>query len=264
MCFWYNLCTDPRRVYRYSCDKSNLSCSGNLDIPDAVLSRFVSLLRSLFILWHVPSNFRFLLNFQRTLASPTCAIWIFRSDIRTYGCFFRPILFCRSGMFFWIENDVVPLRGSVNIIYYSFCANIIKLTSTLGCITLICSLEYSAMRTRFYQTSTKSSRTTLGVKRKVNRPKLSADARAALLARRRQASQNYKNALGETWDTIDKLTEDLAIAHRKSLQRVQCELHMGHRLAHKTRQKTNAWNAFTWKKSQDKENSAWYAEFGFD
>jgi hypothetical protein len=97
----------------------------------------------------------------------------------------------------------------------------------------------------------------LGVKHKVNRPKLSAEARAALLARRRQASQCYKNALSETWDTIDKLTEDLSVAHHKSLQRVQSELHMGHRLACKSRKKTNAWNAFTWKKSQDKENSKW-------
>jgi|ERR1700733_2591030 len=110
------------------------------------------------------------------------------------------------------------------------------------------------MRTRFYHTSTRATRTTLGVKRKINRPKLSADARAALLARRRQASQNYKNALGETWTTIDKLTQELATSHHKSIQRVQSELHTGHELARKERKKTSVWNAFTWKKSQDKEN----------
>jgi hypothetical protein len=36
---------------------------------------------------------------------------------------------------------------------------------------------------------------------------------------------------------------------------VQSELHMGHKLAHKEQKKTSAWNAFTWKKSQQKENS---------
>jgi hypothetical protein len=110
------------------------------------------------------------------------------------------------------------------------------------------------MRTHFYNTSTGVSRTTLGVKRKINRPKLSPEAHAALLACWQQASQSYKNALGETWDTIDKLAQELATSHHKSLQHVQSELHMGQKLAWKERKITSAWNAFNWKKSQEKEN----------
>jgi hypothetical protein len=90
-----------------------------------------------------------------------------------------------------------------------------------------------SMRTRFYHTLTRATQTTLGVKCKINCLKLSADARAALLARQQQASQNCKNALGETWTTIDKLTQELATSHHKSVQRVQSKLHTGHELARK-------------------------------
>jgi hypothetical protein len=110
------------------------------------------------------------------------------------------------------------------------------------------------MRTRFYRTSTIPGQATQGIARKVSRPKVTKDVRAAIAARRRLASQSYKSALRETWVKIDELTENLAVAHHKSLRQVQLELHMGRQVGHTERKKTNVWNAFCWKKSQEKEN----------
>jgi hypothetical protein len=110
------------------------------------------------------------------------------------------------------------------------------------------------MRTRFYATSSKLSKPTQAVKKKAKRPQLSKEARTAVNARRCLAAQNYRNELGEAWATIDKLIEDLAQNHHKSICHVQSKLHMGHQLASREHKKTNAWNAFCWKKSQDKEN----------
>jgi hypothetical protein len=97
-------------------------------------------------------------------------------------------------------------------------------------------------------------KTTQTVKKKTKRPQLSKEARAAVNARRRQASQNYRNDLEEAWKKIDEVTENLAATHHKSIRRVQSELHMGSIMAKREHKKTNAWNAFCWKKSQDKEN----------
>jgi hypothetical protein len=110
------------------------------------------------------------------------------------------------------------------------------------------------MRTRFYSTSTKPGRTTQGIAQKVSRPKLAKDVRAAINARRRLASQSYQRALKDTWGKIDELTENLTIAHHKSIQHVRLELHMGRQISRMGPKKTSAWNAFCWKKAQEKEN----------
>jgi hypothetical protein len=100
------------------------------------------------------------------------------------------------------------------------------------------------------------SGTTQAVK-KTKRPKLTKEARIAVNARRRVAAHNYKNDLEEAWSKIDEVTEDLALTHHKSVRRVQSELHMGRQLASRECKKTNGWNAFCWKKSQNKENGKW-------
>ena len=114
------------------------------------------------------------------------------------------------------------------------------------------------MRVRFYETSAKHARMTQGIKKKIQRPKLSKEARAALNARQQLAAQRYKDALGETWNTIDKLTEEIAASNHKSVRHVQTELHTGLQCSRTERKKTSAWNAFTWKKSQEKENRKSY------
>lgn len=113
------------------------------------------------------------------------------------------------------------------------------------------------MRTRFYQTSAKHAKTT-GVKKRIKRPKLSKEARAILNARRQLAAQRYRDALGDSWNTLDKLTEDIAVSHHKSIRRVQTELHTGIQRSRIQRKKTSAWNAFTWKKSKEKDNGRLY------
>jgi hypothetical protein len=109
------------------------------------------------------------------------------------------------------------------------------------------------MKTRFYNTSTKVGRTTQDA-RKFHRPKLTKDVRAAITARRRLVSQSYKSALKDTWGKIDELTKNLAVAHHKSICQVQLELHIGRQVGLTGHKKTSAWNAFCWKKSQEKEN----------
>jgi len=135
------------------------------------------------------------------------------------------------------------MSEKIRTFYYNFCC---------GCN--LPNLLPEKMRARFYQTSAKYTRTTQGVKKKIQRPKLSKEAHAALNARRLLAAKRYKDALGETWKTIDKLTEEIATSNHKSVRRVQTELHTGLQRSRTERKKTSAWNAFTWKKSQEKEN----------
>ena len=110
------------------------------------------------------------------------------------------------------------------------------------------------MRTCFYTTSSKLGKTTQAVTKKAKRPQLSQEARAAVNVRRCQATQDYRNDLGEAWKKIDEVTETLAVTHHKSIRHVQSELHMGSMIAKREHKKTNPWSAFCWKKSQDKEN----------
>jgi|SRR5580693_8678026 hypothetical protein len=110
------------------------------------------------------------------------------------------------------------------------------------------------MRTRFYPTSIGSTKRTQVSKRTTPRVRLSKEARAALTARQREAATRYKKDVEDVWTKIDEATEDLAVNHHKSLRRVQSELHMGRLITRTKRQKTNLWNAFCWKKRQDKEN----------
>jgi hypothetical protein len=111
------------------------------------------------------------------------------------------------------------------------------------------------MRTRFYQASSRSTKRTQGIQR-TRRIRLSKEARAAASARQREAALRYKNDITDAWKNIDQATEDLAVTHHKSLRRVQAELHMGRNMARTKRHKTSAWNAFCWKKRQDKENAS--------
>ena len=110
------------------------------------------------------------------------------------------------------------------------------------------------MRTRFYTASSKLGRITQAVSKKAKRPQLSKEAHAAVNARRRQAAQNYQNDLGEAWKKIDEVVETLAATHHKSVRRVQSDIHMGSMITKRVHKKSNAWNAFCWKKSQNKEN----------
>ena len=76
----------------------------------------------------------------------------------------------------------------------------------------------------------------------------------AITAHRHLASQSYRSALKDTWEKINELTENLAVAHHKSICQVQLELHMGQQVGSTDHKTTSAWNAFCWKKSQEKEN----------
>jgi len=113
------------------------------------------------------------------------------------------------------------------------------------------------MRLKFYKPTVKVFRSTQAVhKSKRPRPKLSKELCAALTQRRRQSQENFRSALHEGWAAIDKMIAEIAMSHNKSVRRVQSELHSGTILMKKKWTKTNAWNAFLWKVSQDKENES--------
>jgi len=72
----------------------------------------------------------------------------------------------------------------------------------------------------------------------------------------RNASLTFKKALEDAWQTVDDAAVKIAADHKKSVRRVQHELHMGHSLLQAKHSKVSAWNSFLWKKGQDsdKEN----------
>ncbi|KAG1735370.1 hypothetical protein EDD22DRAFT_787722, partial [Suillus occidentalis] len=88
------------------------------------------------------------------------------------------------------------------------------------------------------------------------RVQLTKEARTAITLQRREASQSFRKALEGTWQVLDDAAIKIASEHKKSVRRVQNELHMGHSLLHSKHSKVSAWNSFLWKKGQDgnKEN----------
>lgn len=108
------------------------------------------------------------------------------------------------------------------------------------------------MVSTFYPLS--STRKRRQVPRKYTHVKLSKDARIAIHARQKAAAHRYKRDVDNAWATINKLSEDLATTHHKSLHRVQGELHMGREITQKKRNKTSLWNAFCWKKRTECQN----------
>src|SRR6267154_5385109 len=83
---------------------------------------------------------------------------------------------------------------------------------------------------------------------------LSKEARAALRHERCTKSLRFKDALDDTWKQLDDATIAIATSHHKSIRQVQNDLYIGHGLLHSKCSKANLWNAFCWKKNQDKEN----------
>ena len=101
------------------------------------------------------------------------------------------------------------------------------------------------MPAQFYHSTAK---TTQGVRRTHKRVQLTKEARAAINARRREASDKFQRDLEKAWTNINEATETLASTHHKSIRRVQSELHMGQNIAWRRRSKNSLWNAFCWKK----------------
>lgn len=86
------------------------------------------------------------------------------------------------------------------------------------------------------------------------RHRLGKDAQAAVNAQRRERHKAYTNGLVKAMEHIDETAAELAGSHNKSYRKVETDLRMARRL--KTHTRTNAWNAFCWKKRQeDKENN---------
>ncbi|KIK31768.1 hypothetical protein CY34DRAFT_19590, partial [Suillus luteus UH-Slu-Lm8-n1] len=89
------------------------------------------------------------------------------------------------------------------------------------------------------------------------RATLSKEACAALAARCRENSRQFKSALNDAWNNLDETVKTIASSHHKSFHRVENDLCLGRGLMKFKRTKLNTWNAFCWKKRQENnENGA--------
>lgn len=110
------------------------------------------------------------------------------------------------------------------------------------------------MRTRFFKTAAQPSQANSKAKRRP-RAKLGKAAQALAVARRRAAAQSYNESIDGAWSKIDEEMKNIAVKHKKSLQKVQTDLHMGHQTSLKKHSVVNPWNAVLWKIGQEvKEN----------
>jgi len=110
------------------------------------------------------------------------------------------------------------------------------------------------MCTRFFKTAAQPSKANSTAKRRPH-PKLGKEAQALAIARRRAAVKSYNESIDGAWSKIDEEMKNIAVKHKKSLQKVQTDLHMGHQTLLKKHSVINPWNAMLWKVRQEvKEN----------
>ena len=107
---------------------------------------------------------------------------------------------------------------------------------------------------RWYESSQLPSRSTQGPQQRTQRPQLSHEARAAIKERRLDSRLKYVAAVGKVVSDFEKAAEDVASNHHKSVRRVEQDVRLSSDLTRKHHKKSNAWNAWVWYKSQDKEN----------
>ncbi|KAG1877137.1 hypothetical protein C8R48DRAFT_590638, partial [Suillus tomentosus] len=77
---------------------------------------------------------------------------------------------------------------------------------------------------------------------------------AALKVAQHTKACKFKDALDDAWDHINETTKMIVGSHQKSIRRIQNQLYFGHGALRSKCSKPNLWNAFCWKKNQDKEN----------
>ncbi|KAG2360211.1 hypothetical protein BDR07DRAFT_1378125 [Suillus spraguei] len=89
---------------------------------------------------------------------------------------------------------------------------------------------------------------------------LSKEARALLTSQCRQKCKGFKTALNNAWLHIDEMVKTIASSHHKSIQCVTNDLYMGCGGLCFKHSKSNAWNAFCWKKNQEAKDDNEYEE----
>jgi hypothetical protein len=93
---------------------------------------------------------------------------------------------------------------------------------------------------------------TQAVKERAPRPKLSKEAQAALRAQQQSKGKAYNLALDDANKAINDIIENVAVTHKKSLQRVESTLHMGRDpITNQQRSKSTAWNGFARRKVKE-------------
>ena len=113
---------------------------------------------------------------------------------------------------------------------------------------------FSMPALRWYEPSRPALRSRQGPRRHTKPPQLSKEARAAIKERRHDNQLKYNTALAKTVFDFEKAASDVASTHHKSIRRVEQDVRLNSDLLRKRQKKSNAWNAWVWYKSQDKEN----------
>lgn len=107
-------------------------------------------------------------------------------------------------------------------------------------------------KTRFLKTNVAASSGNAPERR--HRVAVSKEVRATLTAARREAVAKYQQDLQNAFGVVEGEIRTIANAHAKSTRRVRSDLHMAPQTSMNSHSKKSAWNAFCWKKSQEKEN----------
>ena len=85
-----------------------------------------------------------------------------------------------------------------------------------------------------------------------HRIEVSKEVRATLTVARREAVAKYQQDLQSAFGVIEQEIKTIANTHAKSMRRVRSDLHMAPQTSMNSHSKKSAWNAFCWKKSQEK------------
>jgi hypothetical protein len=110
------------------------------------------------------------------------------------------------------------------------------------------------MGIRFYTTKARARNRVRGTKNRAPRVKLSKEARETLQIRRRREATSFQTDIDQAMDDMDEAIRKIAADHRKSFRSVQFLLHRGRgKLTKGHRNKTSAWNAWCWKKGQERD-----------
>ena len=106
----------------------------------------------------------------------------------------------------------------------------------------------------WYVSSRPPSQSKQGPRRQTKPPQLSQEARTAIKAHHHDNQLKYNTAVAKTISELEKAVSDVASTHHKSLRRVEKDVRLNSDLMRKQHKRSNAWNAWVWYKSQDKEN----------
>ena len=106
----------------------------------------------------------------------------------------------------------------------------------------------------WYESSQPPLQSTQGPCHQIQWPQLSQEAHTAIKEHHLDSQLKYNSAVVTAVSNFEKAASDVASTHHKSLCCVEQDVCLSSDLICKHHRQSNAWNAWVWHKSQDKEN----------